>query len=145
MSHARQQIREALGTALTGLATTGVNVYTNRVYTLAGLNLPALVISVKQERAEQITPTTFQRASSVTIEGYVKGTANIDDTLDTIAVEVETALWGDDVLKGLGKWLRFNGTEIDFTGGESEKPVGVIRLSYDILYVTAGGDPETTL
>lgn len=44
MPTARQQIREALETQLTGLTTTGARVYTSRVYPLNEDNLPALRI-----------------------------------------------------------------------------------------------------
>ena len=43
-NHIRQQIREKFGTLLTGLTTTGSNVYQSRVYPLENANLPALII-----------------------------------------------------------------------------------------------------
>ena len=43
-NHLRQQIRERIGTTLTGLSTTGTNVFQSRVYQLEDSNLPALLI-----------------------------------------------------------------------------------------------------
>ena len=37
-------------------------------------------------------PRTQMRQLEVSVEAYVKGNANLDNTLDTIAVEVEEAL-----------------------------------------------------
>ena len=49
-NHLRQQIRERIGTTLTGLSTTGSNVYQSRVYQLEDSNLPALLIYTKSDR-----------------------------------------------------------------------------------------------
>jgi len=51
-NHIRQQIREKFGTLLTGLTTTGSNVYQSRVYPLENANLPALIIYTKSEESE---------------------------------------------------------------------------------------------
>ena len=47
-NHVRQQIREYFGTTLTGLTTTGANVYESRVYTLQEDTLPSLVFIQNQ-------------------------------------------------------------------------------------------------
>ena len=41
-NHIRQQLRERAGTVLTGLTTTGSNVFETRIYPLENTNLPAL-------------------------------------------------------------------------------------------------------
>ena len=51
-NHIRQQIREYFGTTLTGLTTTGSNVYESRVYPIENAKLPALVIYTKSETSE---------------------------------------------------------------------------------------------
>jgi len=53
-NHVRQQIREYFGSTLTGLTTTGSNVYESRVYTLQDNTLPSLVIYTKNETSEPI-------------------------------------------------------------------------------------------
>ena len=47
-NHIRQQIRERAGTVLTGLTTTGTNVFETRIYPLSNTNLPALAIYTKK-------------------------------------------------------------------------------------------------
>ena len=46
-NHKRQQIREAVGTRITSLTTTGSNVFQSRVYPLETGNLPALIVYTK--------------------------------------------------------------------------------------------------
>ena len=53
-NHVRRQIREQVGTVLTGLTTTGSNVYQSRVYPLEDGNLPGLVIYTKSETSEPV-------------------------------------------------------------------------------------------
>ena len=48
-NHIRQQIRERVGTTLTGLSTTGSNVFQSRVFNLEESNLPAIIIYTKSE------------------------------------------------------------------------------------------------
>ena len=42
--HVRQQIRERIATTITGLSTTGSNVFQSRVYPLDVDSLPALLV-----------------------------------------------------------------------------------------------------
>ena len=87
-NHVRQQIREKIGTTLTGLTTTGSNVFESRVYPLENANLPALIIYTKEESSEPIvigTQRLMSRELSVVVEGYAKATSNFDDTIDTIS------------------------------------------------------------
>ena len=79
--HVRTQIREKIGTTLTGLTTTGSRVYQSRVYPLESGGTPALLIYTKSEDSE---PTVIgsnrlsERNLSVAVEIYVKATANFD-------------------------------------------------------------------
>ena len=52
MAHVRKQIRDNIVTTLTGLATTGSNVYRTRVYPLAENKLPGLAIYTDTEEVE---------------------------------------------------------------------------------------------
>ncbi|MBT7914060.1 hypothetical protein HN588_09145 [Candidatus Bathyarchaeota archaeon] len=146
MSHVRKQIRDAVATRVTGLTTTGTNVFQSRTYSLSNDKLPALTIYTKEESSDIVNMSRdLRRTLSIVIEGYAKASSSLDDTLDTIAAEVEAAMGSDRDLNGVGKIISVSGTEIDFASGDSEKPVGVVRLGYDIIYVTSGSDPETAL
>ena len=111
MAHVRQQIREQVGTTLTGLTTTGSNVFQSRVYPLENTNLPCLLIYTKTESSEPIdigTNRTMQRELSLAVECYVKATSNFDDTIDTIAEEVEKAISADPTLSSKAKRYIFS-------------------------------------
>ena len=63
-NHIRQQIRERVGTTLTGLTTTGSNVFQSRVSNLEESNLPAIIIYTKSEAGELLemgSTRTLQR------------------------------------------------------------------------------------
>ena len=147
MSHVRQQLRERAATTLTGLTTTGTKVYQSRVYPLGAANLPGLLIYTKSEDSEAVTMSgarTLLRNLSLVIEGYVKAVSNYDDTVDTIAKEVETAMGNDVTLNGLAKNSYLESTEIEYDG-EGEKPVAVVSLPYTVEYMTKENAPQTAV
>ncbi len=146
-NHVRQQIREKIGTTLTGLTTTGSNVYQSRVYPLENINLPALIIYTKSETSEPIvigTDRVMSRELSVIVEGYVKATSNFDDTIDTISKEVEEAIAADRTLDGLAKDCYLESTEIEFNG-EGEKPLGYVSLTFLTNYYVQETNPDVAV
>ena len=107
MAHVRKLIRDNITTTLTGLTTTGSNVFQTRFFPLEDTKLPALCIYTKSEDTEYSTMTVPRTQMRVNLRSvlraYVKGTANLDNTLDTIAVEVEEALQTDLTRGGRAK------------------------------------------
>jgi len=145
MSHVRQQIRDDIVATLTGLATTGSNVFRSRIFPLEQTNLPALVIYSKSETSEYDTiglPRSINRVLDVAVEAYVKGVSNYDNTLDTIAVQVEEAIAADVTLGGLAKDAQITAFEADFAG-DGEQPVAVGRFTITVEYRTVENDVET--
>ena len=142
--HVRQQIRERIGTTLTGLTTTGSNVFQSRVYPLEDSNLPALLIYTKVEESMPIdigAARTMERNLTVNIEGYVKANSNFDDTNDTICKEVETAMASDVTVNGLAKDSFLEATEIEYNA-EGEKPVGYVTMSFKVDYYVLETSPD---
>tara|TARA_Y100000114_G_scaffold100147_1_gene93328 strand:- start:3758 stop:4201 length:444 start_codon:yes stop_codon:yes gene_type:complete len=147
VAHVRKLIRDNITSTLTGLTTTGSNVFQTRFYPIAEAKLPALAIYTKSEDTEYgtlKTPRTQIRTLDVTVEAYVAGNTNVDNTLDTIAVEVEEALFTDLTRGGNAKETRINSFEADFSG-DGENPVGVGRFSVEVIYVTLENDVETAV
>lgn len=147
MSHVRQQIREEIATTVTGLATTGTNVFQSRVYPLQDSNLPALLVySTSEDSEADVMGSTLvaQRNLNVLIEGYVKANTDFDDVVDTICAQVEAAMGADRTLNGLAKFSQLVGTEISYNG-EGESPVGVVTMTYAVQYRTAVNNAETAL
>lgn len=145
MAHVRKQIRDAIVTAVTGLTTTGSNVFRSRLYPLESSKLPGLCIFTRSEAVEFDTLTmsrSINRVLDVIIEGYVSATANYDNTLDQIAVEVEEALAADVTLGGLAKDLQVTAFEADFSA-DGDQPVAVGRFTVTVQYRTAENDVET--
>jgi len=145
MAHVRKQIRDAVVTALTGLTTTGSNVFRSRIYPLEKTKLPCLCIFTRSETTEFDTMTisrSTQRNLDIAVEAYVSATANYDNTLDTIAVEVEEAIASDVTLGGLAKDAQVTAFEADFSG-DGEQPVAVGRFTVAVQYRTAENDVET--
>ena len=136
MSHARTQIREACAARLLGLATTGDRVKQSRMH--PAIALPCLLVTTNDE---EVSPGTvgglYQRTVLLVVRGYAKGSETLDDTLDQIALEVETALSAEPRAE-------LDKVEIDYD--ESlEKPVGSISLTYRVTYFTAAGSPGTMI
>ena len=148
--HVRQQIRSAIITQVTGLTTTGINVFEHRVYPLAEDDLPAIVVSTTSEGSSMATiggmgtAASLQRNLAISVEGYVKATSDVAQTLDTIAEEIEVALGDDETLGGLVESIELSGTTIEITA-EGDQPVGVVKMDYDVVYRTTTGNPSTAL
>lgn len=147
MAHVRKQIRDNVVTTLTGLTTTGTNVYRTRIYPLASGKLPGLAIYTNSETSVYETlnrPRTRSRTLELMVEGYVSGTVNLDNTLDQIAVEVEEAMETDPTRNGLAKDTQLTSTEIELVG-EGESVAGMIKMTFEIMYFTVEDDAEVAV
>lgn len=146
-NHIRQQIREQIGTTLTGLTTTGSNVYQSRVYPLENSKLPALIIYTRSESIEPLdmgSNRTLQRNLQLVIEAFAKGTSNTDDTADTIAKEIEIAMANDTTHNDLAIDSFLETTEIEYNG-EGDQPVASLSMVYNITYITTENAPDVAL
>lgn len=146
MSHVRQQIREAAATVLTGLATSGARVFQSRLRPLKDTDLPCLLINTDDEEieAQGITATPMQERSLVlSVRAIAKQTATLDDVLDTMLAEIETALAGQ-TFGNRAKGLLLESIAIEMND-ELEKPVGIATAHYRVTYYTATGTPGTAL
>lgn len=144
-THIRQQLREAITTALTGLATTGARVHKSRMRQQSAADLPCLLVTVVSSKIDENVQGVQSRNFSVSVRGFVKSGDALDDTLDQIAFEVETALGAAGTLSGLcpsGLILAGDDTELDDT---MDKPVGVIALDYQAICYTQAGAPGVSL
>jgi len=147
MAHIRKQVRGAAVTLLTGLATTGSNVFPTRLYPIAEGKLPCLLVYTNSESAEVVTltrPRLMQRDLELVVEGLTKDTTSIDDALDQIALEVEEAIGSDQTLGGLGKDIVLSSSEVEISA-EGDQPVGSVRLTYLVRYMAKEDDLEVAL
>lgn len=142
-NHVRQQLRERAATSLTSLSTTGASVFQGRVYPVTQAQLPCLLIYTNDEVVEQRTispPRTLDRRLLLMVEGRARG-ADVEDTLDTIAKEVEVALYGDRTLNGLAKDTVLVRSEPELTA-QGDAAHGLIRLSFEVTYTVRENAPD---
>ena len=146
MAHLRQSIRERIATDVTGLTTTGSNVFQSRVYPIEDASLPCLLVyttSEDSEVTEMASPRPMSRTLNVVVQGVV-GATTPDDTLDLISKEVEVALAGDVSINSLANNSFLSSTEIEFNA-EGAKPIGTVILNYVVEYRNLDNNPETAI
>jgi len=142
-NHLHKQIRDAIVTALTGLTTTGSRVYANRLMPLPDVLSPSLLITLDEESAIPLTFTAnpiYERTLSLSVAAVAKATSALDDTLDQISKEVEAALAGGITLSG--RRLDFTYAGMSFDDEQSDKPVGIKRMSFNLVYSSAANAPD---
>lgn len=145
--HLRRQIRDAVLAKLQGLTTTGINVFSDRVYALSDEELPALMVKTESESSQpnaMMASRLMQRDLSITVSAYVKAVSNLDNTLDQICKEVEMALAADTSLGGLTKDLYLTATNMTLEGS-AEKPRGLTEMTFTVSYYVKETAPDVAL
>lgn len=148
--HARKQVRDAAVADLTGLATTGANVFTSRVAKLTTAQMPGLKVMLWDEAGElggQALGTMLRRGRLV-VECWVQGGDDIEDDLDAIAAEVESRIYGDTpALDALLFNIAAVTTAIDFPEPDDgvAKWLGRLRMLFPIEYRTRIADPTVVV
>lgn len=145
MTHRAEQIMAAMTTALTGLATTGANVFRGRAYDLQRLEMPALLVFQGDDEIED--GSMFHRVRSaltVNLEAMVREpAAQVDETLNAIRLEVATAIAGS-VNLGLGfeiAALEQAAERPEIDAGDA--PTARMRIVWAISYWRDRADPAT--
>ncbi len=148
MAHARASVRQAIVTALTGLTTTGSRVGGRLLHTAAPAATPCLSVIVAGSPETWSGAMMHENGSveardlPVTIEGRIYALTGYEDTLDTIAAEVETALQGNAALAALCSEVRLISTQVEIDG-EGEKPVGLLTMEWLVTYRVNRTAPTT--
>lgn len=143
-SHLRTQIRSAVCTALTGLATTGSRVSAARMTPRRGSDLPCLLVETRSETIDGGPQSIAQHDLRLYVTGYAKANSALEGTLDQIAAEVETALSGAGTLSGLVPGGLYPvAVETDFDDS-LDQPAGTIELEYRATYFARVGTPTAT-
>jgi len=144
MAHQRKTIRDRVITVLTGLTTTGSNVFNSRVYPNEEAKLPLLNVFTISEAVELDSVKSTLRNLELVVEGFASANSNIENTLDTIATEVEEALGADTDLNGTCLNHNITNTEITLSN-EGSKPLGVVRLTFSVIYRTTQANVEALI
>lgn len=134
--HIRQSIRDNVKTTLTGLGITGDRVYANRIYPFLQQVSNGILIYTESESTEYLTmgrPRSQERTLTLKVEIYAKSTANLDNLIDDIALEIENALYTDPTRGGVATDTMIMNFDSDFNG-DGDSPVGVGMLDVIVKY-----------
>jgi hypothetical protein len=145
MAHVRQTIREQIAsTLISNVSLVASRVFTTRVYPLTQPQLPAITVYAGSESSNLMTMglKTLNRVVNVNVDIYENATADLDDNIDAISVQVEESLANNFTLGGNAKDIVLISTDIDYSG-DTEQPVGIARLTFAVNYITAINDVET--
>jgi hypothetical protein len=146
-NHVRQQIRDALVVRLTGLATTGANVFKSRTYALEDSELPCLLIANESDNSESVSigfPRLLKRDFLVSIKAVVKLADDLDDALDNICKQVEQAICADPSLGGIAKDFLLVNTTFELNG-DMEAMVGEATMLWQSQYYIKETAPDLAL
>lgn len=148
MSHERQQIREAIKTQLIGAlpgptyaTAAGARVYESRLAPIPTAQLPAISVYTADETVDPASydtaPRELKRTVNVSIVGWVSTVANgaIEDALDALALQIETAMDSDLNLSTTAFTSGLLSTEIGISN-DGNRPMGAVSLTYSIVYYT---------
>lgn len=148
--HVRTQIRVAVAALLSELPTVANRVYVSRVYPLERASLPGLIIMTASDEndtsqgAIKLGSTIIWSKLQLIVKAFVKGTADVDTSLDQIENEVRKVLMVDRTLGGLAKNIRWLDTTIQLDSG-SEQPIGLAEILFCIDYRINENMPDVAL
>jgi len=147
MAHARKLVRDAVVTAVTGLATTGARVYTEDPYQFQENQLPGLLVTCSESvTVESLdSPLILLRILEIAVEPITKSIADASNLLDQIAEEVEVALGVVLTVGGKQIYLRLTATDRPEFAGEADRPIARMALRYETSVYTAANAPGTLL
>ena len=154
MAHARQTIREAVGTILALTPVTWNSVVESRIASNRQI-WPYLMTFVESESSEASTvntPTVYQRILLLTIIGMLKlpgtgETTTIEDKMEALALEVETKLTQATLraIVPLVHRLEMMSATMDVVIDPDGSDHGEIVLRYQVGYATLEGVSATLI
>ncbi len=146
-NHLRRQIRERIVTDVTGLSTTGSNVFQSRAYPVEESSLPCLLVYDAEESVtirSMGNPRGIEAELTVNIEGYAQGGSGqtVQNSLAQIQKEVQIAMQGDILINSLARDSYLVSADSSISA-DAKKPTGSVRLSYLVIYQYMENAPDT--
>lgn len=147
--HRREQILDAIATALTGLVTTGANVFRGRSYPLDDASLPAILIYQGQdEPVPDASPDAVWNYIDSVLHVLVEPVAasasiQVDQVLNQIDKESWIALMASNNL-GLAFVHSISpGLALEpKIAAEGDRPLGYMRRNWLVHYRSSRADPS---
>jgi hypothetical protein len=145
-NHLRRQIRERIATDVTGLSTTGSNVFQSRAYPIEESKLPCLLVFDSEESVEIRSMGAIRGISSeltINIEGYCQGSdgAAVMNTLAAIQKEIQIAMQADIDINSLARDSYLTSADAS-VNAEATKPTGSVRMTYLVIYQFMENAPD---
>lgn len=138
--HERRALREAVKAQLVAGATSaGARVTESRQPPNKIAELPALAVYTTTETVAEdsmlTAPRELTRTVLLVVIGWVRVTADVEDRLDDLALEVETAMDSDLNFGACAYDSVLLSTEVDFDIS-GDRPMGAVILTYSAVYKT---------
>jgi len=140
MAHPRELIRKQAVAVLLGATNAGASVYASRVAPLISngwqSELPAIIVYTMDESGEIFNqaPREYLRKVELVVEIHAEGNERLDDTLDTLARQVEGLLLKDDTLGGTANDLQYLRSRMVLLD-QSEHLTGACRIIFEAEYL----------
>lgn len=128
MNHQRKTIRDALVAKLADKTAAGPRVFSTREVPWKKTELPGIAVYAMEEESD-----AGKRSVRVAVLLVESLTEKVDDSLDALAMQVETALRADPSLGGAAVGLRYTGMQVEIAEDQG-RPIGAMRMTYDALY-----------
>lgn len=141
--HPRKLIRDSVVSILSGATVAGTKVYPTRVLPFRLPELPVISVYTVDEVVDAESADTFPRELtrkiSLVIEAMSAPGPNVDDTMDALALEIETAMHADSYLGETCEDSILESTDIESLE-LGDREVGWIALSYSVTYCANAPD-----
>src|SRR6266540_3539367 len=99
-THQRKLIREAVRAQLAGKTSAEDRVFKSRILPYGDLDLPAIAVYTRTEPVDEASrstaPRELTRNLQLVVEGAVKLSEDVDDAIDDLAAEIESAVDADE-------------------------------------------------
>lgn len=149
MLHQRHVIRHAVRDVLDGATAAEERVSTTRVLPYRRSELPAISVytleeAVDLEETTTSAPRELTRELQLEIAGWVEPGGSVDDSMDALALEIETAMHADPYLGDTVAECLLVGTTMSLLD-EGEKLLGLVTLTYAVTYRTLAPEANEEL
>ena len=136
MPHKRDEIREAVKTAIIRGEDLGIPIHSNRLTPIMEAELPVIVIRTPKETSQLFAqaPRILDRRLELVVEVLVKGDGT-DVSVDEIAQKVEGAINRSRFLDGLSSQHTLVESELAIAT-DGDTPIGSLKLKYEVRYLT---------
>lgn len=145
-NHVRKQIRDITVNELTGLPTTGDEVFPGRTRILRKNHSPTwLVYSIDETAEVEAMGGKQRRVLTLRIDGRVQiADGDPEDTLDQMAAEAEEKLLKSGALLSIARSVELSKTQMTLLA-QGEMITAGVALDFAIEYRTAEGAPTVSI